>query len=292
MPTIDQLLSRAQICTDLSVPADTVPYEDCAYPAFTPDGAALVDDEPADDMAAKDLQTLCEVVVTYSTSNALEFLTDQVPQPHGAWVLGCALKLADVEEGARFWWQYAAGAADEASSSASYCLYLHHLSHGEWHAASFWLDQADLDTSADASADTSADTAVDTSGDAPGSDVPRPRGHVHPAALQDSYDASLATVLRILGSLLSPGGRTRTQRADALTTYVANAVTDGYASNPDVEIPLPGPRFADRVAFILANALPLNIRRPSRPLALPARFQHGRAPRPYRALETARGSHT
>jgi hypothetical protein len=271
MPTLDQLLSRALLRADPEVPADTVPYEDCAYPAFAPDGAALVDDEPTDDAAALDLQTLCEVVVTHSTADTLEFLTDQLPQPRGAWILGCALQLADAEEGARFWWQYAAGAAEEAAAPASYCLYLHHRSRGESHAASFWLDQVSLD-------------ARHTVG-------PLTLTGVAPENFQRRFDTSLATVLRIL-SLLSSVGRPRSHRADAITNYMAHAVADGYATNPGVEIPLPGPCFADRIAFILDATPPWN-RHTSPRSGLPSRLRHmrARAIAPHRAREPVRGGH-
>ncbi|MFF4837041.1 hypothetical protein [Streptomyces sp. NPDC001315] len=53
-----------------------------------------------------------------------------------------------------------------------------------------------------------------------------------------------------------PGQRPRTHRADAITNYVAQAVTHGQRRHPGVEIPVPGPRFADRVSFILALTPP------------------------------------
>lgn len=48
---------------------------------------------------------------------------DQIPQPATTRILGCALHLAGIDIGARFWWQYA---------PAPYCL--QHLAHGEAHA--------------------------------------------------------------------------------------------------------------------------------------------------------------
>ncbi|MFH9125735.1 hypothetical protein [Streptomyces globisporus] len=59
----------------------------------------------------------------------------------GARVLGCILQLAESEESARFWWQYAAGAGDPAASS---CLYLHHRALGEHAPARWWHDQTEL----------------------------------------------------------------------------------------------------------------------------------------------------
>ncbi|MDI5912187.1 MULTISPECIES: hypothetical protein [Streptomyces] len=51
----------------------------------------------------------------------LEFLTGQLPEPTSAWLLGCALRLAGVDDGARFWWQYAAGAE---FTPAAYCRHV------------------------------------------------------------------------------------------------------------------------------------------------------------------------
>ncbi|GHB72103.1 hypothetical protein GCM10010377_73370 [Streptomyces viridiviolaceus] len=50
-------------------------------------------------------------------------------------VLACILQLTDTDEGARFWWQYAAGAGQAA---AAYCVYLHHLALGERNTAEWW----------------------------------------------------------------------------------------------------------------------------------------------------------
>jgi hypothetical protein len=65
------------------------------------------------------------------------FVTDQVPEPRAALVLACVLQLTD--EGARFWWQYAA----DGGQAAAYCLDLHHLALGERDTAAFWHRQTD-----------------------------------------------------------------------------------------------------------------------------------------------------
>lgn len=153
MTSIDDLLARALLLKDPQVPPDTVSYEDTAYPAFAPDGALLWDGygrDRTDDTAARNLQVLCEVAVTHSPPGHLaDFITEQLPAPRGAWILGCILQLADAEDGARFWWQYAAGAGETA---ASYTLYLHHLALGDSHAAGFWREQTGLDAQLDAAA--------------------------------------------------------------------------------------------------------------------------------------------
>ncbi|MER5924960.1 hypothetical protein [Streptomyces mirabilis] len=252
MTAIDALLVRARLHRHPTVPTDTVAYEDSAYLALTPDGAAPPPDDPAGDGTAADhLDHLCEAVVTTVTHGMLEFLTDQLPEPPGAWLLGCALHLAGVDDGARFWWQYSAGAGH---TPAAYCLSLHHHARGEAHAAAFWYDQTGLDTASD------PDTLT-VSG-------------VCPPLHEFRFDASIPTVLRVLSHLTAPGQRSRTPRADAITNYVADAVTHGYIRHPGVEIPVPDPRFADRVSFILSGTPPWT-RRVARVFnpALPSRRQ-------------------
>ncbi|MFJ3720839.1 hypothetical protein [Streptomyces sp. NPDC090057] len=69
-----------------------------------------------------------------------EFVTEQVPEPRSALVPACVLQLTDTDDGARSWWQYAAGAGQPA---AAYCLSLHHLAVGEDAPASWWHQQTD-----------------------------------------------------------------------------------------------------------------------------------------------------
>ncbi|NEW69870.1 hypothetical protein G4H13_05425, partial [Streptomyces rapamycinicus] len=117
---------------------------------------------------------------TFTPSQLADFITEQLPAPRAAWFLGCVLQLADAEDGARFWWQYAAGAGDDA---AAYCLYLHHLALGDNHAAALWLEQTSLETQH--YTDTTNPAADDT----------------------PDVDASIPTVLRILSHLTSAADR-------------------------------------------------------------------------------------
>lgn len=232
MTAIDDLLTQSLLLTDPDVPSDVVPYEDTAYPALTPDGAPLWDSlgrDLADDGAAQSLHALCEAAVLNCTAGQLaDFLTDQVPQPRAAWILGCALQLADDDDGARFWWQYAAGADDTA---ASYSLYLHHLARGDTHAAAFWHTQACADL----------DEGVL---DAPLADAP--------AYQLMTTDTSIPTVLRILSRLAQHLPRKYTETATAVIDFVSTAVAVGYDRNPGYELPLPGPDFAQHLEFIVA----------------------------------------
>ncbi|WP_053661461.1 hypothetical protein [Streptomyces sp. MMG1121] len=227
MTDIDTLLARARLRRRPDVPADTVPYEDSAYPGYGEDTTGVAGARPADPAAIRDLRTLCDSLLGALAPGTLHFLTDQLPEPEGAWLLGCALNVAGIDEGARFWWQYAAGAGH---APAAYCLSLHHRARGEEHAAGFWYDQTGLDATTD-------DDTIPVTGVRP--------------PVSCTFDASVPTVLRVL-SRLTPGPRPR--RADVITTYVAHAVTRGYARHPGVEIPVPGPCFADRVSSLLTEA--------------------------------------
>ncbi|MFG2887585.1 hypothetical protein ACGFYV_35800 [Streptomyces sp. NPDC048297] len=232
MSTIEDLLARSLLLHQPHVPSDVVPYEDCLDDDRLPDD--FLWDEPrtgpVDENAAQSLAALCEAVLAHSTADQLaDFLTDQVPQPRTARILGCALQLAGADDGARFWWQYAAGADD---TPASYCLYLQHRAQGDPHAAALWRTQATALTSSEYT-----DCDEDES-------VPR----VTPA------DASPATVLRILSGLTRTTPRRHTPTAQAVIEFVAAAVAIGYARHPDLEIPLPGTNFAEQLEVIIAAA--------------------------------------
>ncbi|MFF0516189.1 hypothetical protein [Streptomyces sp. NPDC004250] len=255
MTAVDQLLARARLHPRPDVPDDTVPYQDSAYPADL-DTAPSGSPHDLDQAAARNLRTLCETAIATLTPDALDFVTDQVPDLHTAWLLGCALQVAGIEHGARFWWQYAAG---DGHAPACYCLSLHHLARGEEHAAAFYQRQTSSDTVPEGD-------PLTVSGICPPRDI--------------SFDSSLPTVLRIL-SQLTPGGSAqhRRHRIDALTNYLADTINRHYTRHPSVEIPVPEPLFADRVTWLLTATLPWS-REPRRPRpprpALPAR----RTPRP------------
>ena len=244
MTPIDELLDRT-LLLKRPTPRDVIPYEDLYAPPPPTDAMPWPSTTrgPAGDIAAHDLQTLCEAVVTYTATDLMgDFLTEQLPEPRGARVLGCILQLTDAEGGARFWWQYAAGAGDDA---ASYCLYLHHLSLGETTAADWWRKQTSLDTRP------TPETVILRCDPDPAADL--------------ELDSSTPTVLRVLGRLLRRAKRPRTEAVDAVMDYVPGAVALGYLGNPDFEIPLPGPDFADHIAVILAAASAINTVRGSLP---------------------------
>ncbi|MFE9024351.1 hypothetical protein ACFYNL_38200 [Streptomyces sp. NPDC007808] len=217
MSAIDDLLARAALLKNPRIPADTVPCLD-THPAPTspPDESGiLIEETCADDTAAEHLRSLCEVAVTHARAAQItDFITEQLPGPEGAWILGCLLHLAGAQDGARYWWQYAAGAGDRG---AGYCLSLHHRARGDAPTADFWLDQTRDDTDTD-----------------------------------DGCAASTATVLRMVAQMTADSDRTYSDTTLAVMSYTTAAVTDGYRRHPDVEIPAPGPYFAEMLQIILA----------------------------------------
>lgn len=272
MTAIDELLARALLMDEPRARPDLVPHQ-AAGPVprqhGTPASSGPDGRHRTSRTAASDLQTLCETVVTHTAADSLQdFITEQLPDPSGARVLGCVLQLTDAEDGARFWWQYAAGAGDEA---ASYCLYLHHLSLGETDAAAWWREQTRIGTDTDAAAET-----VALSG----------------GAESIRLDSSTPTVLRVLGQLLNRTDRPRAEIVAAMVDYVPVAVALGYVDHPDFEIPLPGPDFAHHIARILDTASRAARARPTpqRPARRPLSRRQLRAGTAHRATNHAEHS--
>ncbi|MFI1840003.1 hypothetical protein [Streptomyces olivaceoviridis] len=252
MTPLQEILSRALLVRDRAVPRDVVPPsrpDHCPHATVRPAKAG----QAANTTAAKDLRALCEVLVTHTPTPAVgAFVTDQVPEPHSAMVLACVLQLTDTDDGARFWWQYAAGAGQAA---AAYCLYLHHLSLGEDDAAQWWHRQTD---------------AVQP---LPSTDSPLLRGRIE--------GAPTSTLLRILRHLAAKTSRRpRSAAVTELMKLLPTAVAAGYLREPDMEIPLPGPDFARKIRTLLATAAGLpsdSIEQPV-PLETRSRKRRGTAP--------------
>lgn len=101
---------------------------------------ALVLDAACHVRAARGLDDLTWSLVESRDFAALALDADSWPHgPDSALLFGCMLHLADRTEGARFWFQYAAGAG---SRTAARCLYLHHLARAEAATARHWKHQA------------------------------------------------------------------------------------------------------------------------------------------------------
>ncbi|MFE7331247.1 hypothetical protein ACFU8W_41300 [Streptomyces sp. NPDC057565] len=140
MTHIEEILSRALLVRDRTVPRDIIPPSTPPSPALATIGDAPVKTHTSN-AAAEDLRAPCETLVSHTPADDVaDFVTEQLPEPRSAMILACVLQLTDTDDGARFWWQYAAGAGQAA---AAYCLYLHHLALGEKDAADWWHQQTD-----------------------------------------------------------------------------------------------------------------------------------------------------
>ncbi|MFF3982292.1 hypothetical protein ACWGNF_24780 [Streptomyces sp. NPDC055808] len=222
MTRIEELLSRALLVRDRAVPRDVVPPT--APAAHSADAPSAKAGDP--DSAAEDLRALCETLVARTPAcDVATFVTDQIPEPRSALVLACVLQLTDTNDGARFWWEYAAGAGQAA---AAYCLYLHHLALGEREAATWWHRQTD-------------DTPT---GD---TEPPAPRPSAAWHADNHRVTNSTTTILRVLRHLAKQTVRPRTAAVADLMSYIPTAVAVGYLRQPDMDLPMPGPDFARQI---------------------------------------------
>ncbi|MFD6748149.1 hypothetical protein ACWHA6_36975 [Streptomyces anthocyanicus] len=229
MTRIEELLSQALLVRERTVPREAP--NSAPTPAGTrPTGNPCQDTVP--NTAAQDLYALCETLVLHTPPAIVtDFVTNQVPEPRSALVLACILQLTDTEEGARFWWQYAAGAGDAA---AAYCLYLHHLALGEQDTAAWWHGQTD---------------AVQPPPERPAWDD----GYSWNPAEHRLTSASTTQFMRILRHLAKQTVRSRPAAIGKIMAYLPAAVTAGYLREPDTELPLPGSEFARRIKCLLAT---------------------------------------
>ncbi|MEU6863316.1 IclR family transcriptional regulator C-terminal domain-containing protein [Streptomyces sp. NPDC046876] len=90
--------------------------------------------------ARRDLKAACLAVVCAPRAEAqlAAFIASAHTDLAGAVVFGCLLHLAGLREGARFWWQFAAGSGRARTAPAAYCLFLDHSRRGEHHDAKVW----------------------------------------------------------------------------------------------------------------------------------------------------------
>ncbi|MET9779318.1 hypothetical protein ABZ023_34615 [Streptomyces sp. NPDC006367] len=238
MSHIEERLSRALLVRNRTIPREAAPRPTPPTAGALPPAPAPAQDSSLNG-AAEDLRALCETLLTHTPPTAVaDFLTDQVPAPRSALALACVLQLSDTDEGARFWWQYAAGAGHAA---AAYCLYLHHLAQGEGAAADWWHHQTDDVQPLPPSPD-------------PDQDDPEPYcdRRWHPAN-HVITSSSTTTILRVLRHLSATSTRSRSAAVLKLMAYIPGVVAAGYLREPETELPLPGVGFAQQVQELLAT---------------------------------------
>ncbi|MFJ1757260.1 hypothetical protein [Kitasatospora sp. NPDC088134] len=105
--------------------------------------SAAPDPYPAAHRQARhELRLLCTLVVSdpASASGLARLVDSDVDRADGALVLGALLHLAGYEEGALFWWGFAAGLG---SATAASCRWLHHQALGELADGELWRRRAE-----------------------------------------------------------------------------------------------------------------------------------------------------
>lgn len=237
MTAVEAILARALLVRDRAVPRDVVlptgitsalPREArTPQTARTPPTSQTAQTpRTSAGAAAENLRALCETLVAHTPAVVVAgFVTEQVPEPRSALVLACVLQLTQAEDGARFWWQYAAGAGQ---ATAAYCLYLHHLSLGEDEAARWWHRQTD-----DVQREPEDRPAADT------------------GAAERITSASTTMILRVLHRLARQMPRPRSAAVMELMDFMPTAVATGYLRDPDMDLPMPGRDFAERIRMLL-----------------------------------------
>ncbi|MFE4397935.1 MULTISPECIES: hypothetical protein [Streptomycetaceae] len=151
------------------------------------------------EQAWKDLRSLCARVIAADSApdDLAGFIDVHYADGIGARVLACLLHLADDRDGARWWWQYAAGAGDHTSV---YCLLLDHLRRGELHDATWWSRQLADDGFVPEQWDARAED-LDLADDVPGRVSPHITRRQHPTlGVIPLPSQSLVPALRELAS--------------------------------------------------------------------------------------------
>ncbi|MER6104595.1 hypothetical protein ABT115_20275 [Streptomyces sp. NPDC001832] len=75
-----------------------------------------------------------------------------------------------------------------------------------------------------------------------------------------NMDTSTPTLLRVFRQLTHRSDRRRSDVVDALMQYLPTAVAVGYVHDePDIDLPLPGPDFAEQVGILVAAASSISI---------------------------------
>ncbi|MCQ8831591.1 hypothetical protein [Streptomyces malaysiensis] len=245
-PPIDFEAAEARLAARHADPGGAPPHERPPQHPRGTAGAAEAAAPGADERMAQDLHTLCEAIMARpdALTQLRDFLTRRILEPPGSRVLGCVLQLAGHEDHAQFWWQFAAGAGDPA---AAYCLYLHHMALGEDGQAHAWLEWWHEQA---------------------GNDIPPVTDTVEDWA---ATDHEMAAALRILHGLKR--GQEVPPATTAVIHYVARAVD--FIDDPDIDLPLPEPGFADRIEDLTTTKAAAASAPPAGRAVLPERPRSG-----------------
>lgn len=138
--SIDAMLADALVLPDYEVSHASTAAERIARAAERSNGPEIVchSMHSGPNEYAREQLDLLSVRVLNTPQAAVSLsqlgITDHV-QPEGALVFACLLHLIGREEGARFWWKFAAGGG---IAEAARCVHLHYESNGDYHDALCW----------------------------------------------------------------------------------------------------------------------------------------------------------
>ncbi|WSQ14969.1 hypothetical protein OG604_48710 [Streptomyces sp. NBC_01231] len=173
--------------------------------------------------AGHDLRALCQGIIHDDDAARRIARFDTARDPGGALAFACLLLLADREEGAQFWLQFAAGGGQ---ATGAICLYLMHLRRGEWRDAKYWARQIEaLEREPCQYAPVAHEVVDTTTGPAgPGGavtvflDLPHDASTVPEDAVKDAVDDLDVDRIDGLGPIPQPNASLAHQLEDLVTT--------------------------------------------------------------------------
>ncbi|WP_406126122.1 hypothetical protein [Streptomyces sp. NBC_00989] len=168
--------------------------------------------------AANDLRALCQGVIHDGDAARRLARFDAARDPGGALAFACLLMLADREEGAQFWLQFAAGGGQ---ATGALCLYLLHLRRGEWRDAQHWARQMAHLENEPCQYSPVAHEIVETTSAAGGVtvfiDLPDDQTVVSEAAVKDAVEDLDVDLIDELGAIPQPSPDLAHQLEDLVT---------------------------------------------------------------------------
>ncbi|MFD5407191.1 hypothetical protein [Streptomyces griseorubiginosus] len=232
--TIDEALARARILQDTYTPAhrkashrrisDQLHEMRWMQTLTDPVGSAPRGPRPPlllHQRAALELRALCQGIIHDNDAARRIARFDTARDPGGALAFACLLVLADREEGAQFWLQFAAGGGQ---ATGAICLYLLHLTRGEWRDATFWARQIEPLEHEPCQYAPIPHEVVDTTTGPGGAltvflDLPDDAAAVPEDAVKDAIDDLTVDRIDGLGAIPQPNADLAHQLQDLVTTH-------------------------------------------------------------------------
>ncbi|WP_420076947.1 hypothetical protein ACOAKG_28240 [Streptomyces sp. JL3001] len=173
--------------------------------------------------AAHELRALCQGILHDTDAARRIARFDTARDPGGALAFASLLVLADREEGAQFWLQFAAGGGQ---ATGAICLYLMHLRRGEWRDAKYWARQIETLEREPCQYAPVPHEVVDTTTSAVGPDgaltvfldLPRDAAAVPEEAVKDAVEDLAVDRIDGFGIIPQPNAELAHQLEDLVTT--------------------------------------------------------------------------